>query len=182
MRLGRVALALVFLASLAPLAGGCRDLSRFSSGDGRYEGAVVKGDFVRSGMADDVRVCLSLDTDHLQDTPGKISSSDGRFKSETLRPIPQLWHDPLSTLSFGEGRERNLIYVATPSSTFADGGAGGDGTDVMVFVSLMTSGSVEVRFVRGAPPPNAPDASTPAPSSNLFAVFGLERQRGACSF
>ena len=175
---GQLTAGLVLSIFIAPIASGCRDLSRFTSGRDRYEGAVVKGDFVRAGIADDVRVCLTLDTDHLQDTPGRLSSSDGRFKSEPLRPIPQLWHDPLSTLSFGEGREKNLVYVATPSATFADGG---DATDVMVFVSLMTSGGVEVRFVRGAPPSNAPDASTPA-TSNLFAVFGLDRQDGPCSF
>ena len=148
---------------------GCRDISRFSSAGDHYEGSVVKGEFVRAGVAEDTRICLSIDADHLQDAPGKISSTDGRFRGEPLRPIPQLWHDPLSTLSFGEGREKNLVYVAASSTAFADGG---DVADVILVVSLMTSGGVEVRMVRGAPPS----------ATNIFAVFQLDRQPGACSF
>jgi hypothetical protein len=148
----------------------CRDISHFSSGGDSYEGAVVQGDFVRAGIASDARVCMTIDTDHLQDTPGRIWSSDGRFKGVPLRPIPQLWHDPLSTLSFGEGREKNLIYVATPSAVPPD-------PDIMVFVSLMTSGSIEVRLVRGAP--GTSDGASPP---SIFGVFQLERHEGSCSF
>ena len=48
-------------------------------------------------------------------------------------------------------------------------------------VSLMTSGSIEVRFLRGAPPVTLADASTATPS-NLFAIFDLARQSGPCSY
>jgi hypothetical protein len=168
------------LVCVLTFAIGCRDLSRFTSGGDRFEGPVVHGDFVRAGVDPSVTVCMTIDTDHLQDTPGRISSSDGRFKTEPLRPIPQLWHDPLSTLSFGEGREKNLVYVASPSASFADGG---DGGDVMVVVSLMTTGAIEVRLLRGAPPANAADAgATTAPPSNVFAIFDLARQSGPCSY
>src|SRR5262245_12330528 len=101
-----------------PLLGACRDLSRFSpvtAGD-HFEGEVVEGSFVRAGIPEHTKVCLSLDTDHLEDAPGSISSSDGRFYDTPLRPIPQIWHDPLSTLAFGQGRVRNLIYAVTPSA------------------------------------------------------------------
>jgi hypothetical protein len=159
----RTGLLPLFLFAAAPA---CRDLSRFTTTPGeRFEGSVVPSDFVRTGVGDGTRLCLSLDTDHLQDTPGTFSTSDGRFQSAPLRPIPQLWHDPLSTFDFGEGRVKNLIYAATP------GADAGDTTDVLVFVSLMDSGSIEVRMLRGAPP-------TPA----LFAVFTLDRQTGPCSF
>src|SRR5204862_7586462 len=89
--------SVVVLLSLLACAA-CRDASRFSSRGDRYEGTVVKGSFVRSGIAEDVSMCLTLDTDHIQDTPGTISTSDGRFAKTALRPIPQIWHDPLSTL------------------------------------------------------------------------------------
>jgi hypothetical protein len=159
-------LALLF-AALALVS--CRDISHFSSGADSYQGSIIKGDFVRAGLADDMQVCMTIDTDHLQDTPGKIWSSDKRFVAEPLRPIPQLWHDPLSTLSFGEGREKNLVYVAT---------ATGDGAgDVMVVVSLMTSGTIEARLMRGAP---ALDSG--AVATNMFGVFTLNRQEGPCSF
>jgi len=172
------------LSSLVVLVSGCRDLSRFSTGGDRFEGTVVAGDFVRTGVAVGTKMCLSLDTDHLQDTPGAISSNDGRFAATPLRPITQIWQDPLSTISFGEGREKNLIYVASP--TDADGG---DAGDLFVVVSLMTSGGVEIRLLRGAPPTpgttsDAGDAAPPpsAPAPNVFAVFTLGRESGPCDF
>jgi hypothetical protein len=156
---------------------GCRDLSSFSTGPDRFEGAVVQGDFVRAGVAASTTLCLTLDTDHLQDGPGALSTSDGRFHAAALRPIPQIWHDPLSTLSFGEGRLKNLVYVATASTPFADG----NGNDVLAVVSLMQSGDVEVRLLRGAPG-LAADGGAPASGGNLFAVFDLVRQPGPCSY
>jgi hypothetical protein len=178
---------LVALSSLFLLTAGCRDLSRFSTGGDRFEGAVVAGDFVRSGVDVGTKICLKLDTNHLQDTPGTLSSDDGRFSATPLRPIPQLWQDPLSTIAFGEGREKNLIYVASPAN--ADGG---DVGDLFVVVSLMTSGGVEVRLLRGAPPaPGATfdagdvgDAGSPSAGGtpNVFAVFILGREAGPCDF
>jgi hypothetical protein len=159
-----VRLASLLFCALALCGSACRDTARFSSrGDG-FEGPVVKGSFVRSGFAEDVRMCLMLDTDHLQDTPGTITSTDGRFQHTPLRPIPQIWHDPLSTLTFGDARERNLLYMATPS----DGGA----EDVMVVLSLMQSGTIEARLLRGAPQADA--AASQAPP--VFAVFTLDRR------
>jgi hypothetical protein len=120
-------------------------------------------------------MCLVLDAEHLQDSPGTLTTSDGRFRATTLRPIPQIWHDPLSTLSFGDGRRQNLVYMATPLA------ASGDTQDVMVVLSLMTEGGVEIRIVRGAPESDAgaPDAGNPPP---LFGVFTLDRREGSCSF
>ncbi len=126
---------------------GCRDLSSFTTGGDRFEGAVVQGDFVRAGVGPLTRLCLTIDADHLQDQPGAISTDDGRFHQAALRSIPQIWHDPLSTLSFGEGRLKNLVYAAGASSPFGDG----LGDDVFVVVSLMQSGDVELRLLRGAP-------------------------------
>jgi hypothetical protein len=154
------------------LAVGCRDVSRYSSKGDHYEGDVVKGNFVRTGLAEDARLCLVLDAEHLQDAPGTLTSSDGRFRATPLRPIPQVWHDPISTLSFGEGRRQNLVYVATP---LADGG---DGQDVMVVLSLMNEGGVEIRLLRGAPQSGAAPTVTPP----LFGVFTLDRREGQCSF
>ncbi|MDB4943621.1 MAG: hypothetical protein JWP97_3155 [Labilithrix sp.] len=161
----------LLLLGAALLAVGCRDVSRYSSRGDHYEGDVVKGSFVRTGIGEDARMCLSLDADHLQDAPGSITTADGRFRATPLRPIPQIWHDPLSTLSFGEGRRQNLVYAATPDAD------SGDTTDLMVFLSLMSEGGVEVRLVRGAPAPGVPTGAAP-----VFGVFTLERRDGACSF
>ena len=166
----RAALCVLVFAAFAPL--GCRDVQHFSTAGDHFEGTVVASSFVRTGIAEDARACLTLDTDHLQDAPGAISSTDGRFHATPLRPIPQLWHDPLSTLTFGEGRVKTLVYAATPTSD------AGDTQDVLVVISLMQSKSVELRLVRGAPGAD-PLASNAAP---VFGVFTLDRQGGACSF
>jgi hypothetical protein len=158
--------------------GACRDLSSFSTGGDNYQGPVIQADFVRAGLGPNVNACLTLDTDHLQDGPGALSTDDGRFQRVALRPIPQIWHDPLSTFSFGEGRLKNLLYVATASTAFGDGKT----DDVFVVLSLMQSGDVEVRLLRGAPGFAADGGSTAGPSGNLFAVFDLQRGSGPCSY
>lgn len=157
---------------------GCRDSSRFATHGDHFEGDVVKGNFVRSGIAPDAKMCLTLDTDHLQDAPGFLWSSDGRFQQAPLRPIPQIWHDPLSTLNFGDGRVQNLVYAVSPLPL--DAGAA-EAQDVMVIVSLMQSDHIEVRLLRGAPQNDA----GPAPegvASALFGVFNLDWQPGPCAF
>jgi hypothetical protein len=161
---------IVALAALTSAA--CRDLSRFKSqGDG-FEGPVVAGSFVRAGVNEGTRMCVTLDTDHFQDAPGTITSTDGRFHGTPLRPIPQIWHDPLSTLDFGEGRLQNLVYAASPD---ADADASGD---VFVVVSLMQSGGVEVRLMRSAP--TIAEGGTSGESTALFGVFNLTRQAAPC--
>ncbi len=164
------------MGALGAFAVGCRDVSRFSSKPGdHYAGEVVRGSFVRAGVADDARMCVTLDAEHLQDAPGTVTTSDGRFRGTPLRPIPQIWHDPLSTLHFGDGRRQNLVYVVTPNAD------GGDVQDIMLFMSLMDEGGLEVRLVRGAPQADA-GAVTPAPPPPVFGVFTLERREGACAF
>jgi hypothetical protein len=179
-----VVLLLAVPTALSSLAG-CRDLSGFSSGGDHYDGYVVKGDYVRAGIAEDTRACLTIDADHLEDLPGRLSTSDGRFHTAALRPIPQIWHDSLSTLSFGEGRVKNLIYVVAATAPFGDG----NGDDVLAVVSLMQSGDVELRLIRGAPGLSATDGAAPVDGGAdagsggpVFGIFGLGRQRGPCSF
>jgi hypothetical protein len=177
---------LLAVAAAAALGGlnalGCRDLSGFTTSHGdSYQGSVVAGDFVRAGVPAGTRLCLTLDTDHLQDGPGALWTDDGRFHAAPFRPIPQIWHDPLSTLSFGDGRLKNLVYVVRATTTFGDG----DGDDVLAVVSLMQSGDVEVRLLRGAPPVPGGDGGASgggAAGGNVFAVFDLTRQEGACAF
>lgn len=171
----RVGLA-VCLGCAAVAAAGCRDLSGFSTHGDSFAGPVLGANFVLAGVDPSTSLCLTLDTDHLQDAPGNVSTTDGHLQSVPLRPIPQLWQDPLSTLSFGDGRLKNLVYVVTPTTPFADGNVG----DVLAVVSLMQSGDVEVRLMRGAPAPAA-DGGTAA-AGNLFAVFTLARQSGPCSY
>jgi hypothetical protein len=168
--------AVIALASLAIASASCRDLSSFSTSGDSFQGPVQQGDFVRAGIDGTVSACLTLDTSHLQDTPGFFSTSDGRFAAVAMRPIPQIWHDPLSTLSFGEGRLKNLVYVATATTPFPDG----NGNDVLLVVSLMQSGDIEVRMIRGAPG-LAVDGGA-STGGNLFGIFNLQRQKVPCSY
>lgn len=177
-----VALLSLSMTVVVVTTAGCRDVARFSNRGDHYEGDVVRGSFVRAGVTEDARMCVTLDADRLQDNPGTITTSDGRFKGAALRPIPQIWHDPLSTMTFGDGRRQNLVFVAAQSASF------GDASDVMVFLSLMDEGGLEVRMVRGAPESDAgaprPDGDGGATSTAtpLFAIFTLDRRGGTCSF
>jgi len=119
---------------------------------------------VRVGIGSNVNACLTIDTNRIQDAVGSFSTDDGRFHDVPLRSIPPIWHDPLSTLSFGEGRLQNLIYVATASTPFD----AGQGDDALAIVSLMQAGDVEVRLIH--------------PGGALFAVFDLQRASGPCSY
>jgi hypothetical protein len=164
------------LSSVVASLAGCRDVSAFNTGPrDRFEGAVVAADFVRTGVDAGTTLCLTLDTDHLQDAPGALSTSDGRFAHTPMRPIPQIWHDPLSTLAFGDGRFQNLIYVVGAAVPFPDGA----GTDVFAVVSLMQTGGVQVRLLRGAP---ALADGSAVQASPVFAVFNLAREDGPCSY
>ena len=181
----------VAIAAVAALSSSCRDLSGFSTGSGSFQGDIVAACFVRSGIGATMdggtdagpvptRLCLTLDTNHLQDVtppPGVLSTSDGLFHAARLRTIPQIWQDPLSTLSFGDGRLKNLVYVVNATAPLAAGG-----TDVFAIVSLMQSGDVEVRLLRGAPEDSPAASGANCGGSNLFAVFQLTRQSTPCSF
>ena len=159
------ALACVTLAVMASMLGACQELSSYKNNGDHYEGLITQGTFVRTGFGDAVKMCLILDTDKLQQEPGELRTSDGSFKKGTLRAVPQTFHDPVSTFQFGQGREKNYLYFTQIS----------DGADALAVLSLMKNGDIEVRVLRGAP--GAGSAPT-----QLFGVFPLKREPGACSF
>lgn len=171
MKLDVLARPAVF-ALLATVAA-CRDPERFSTHGDHYEGLVVGGAFTRAGVEPSLRLCLELDATSLQDRPGSLRSSDGRFNGP-LRVVPEAFHDPIATLTFGDGRERTMLYAVTPT---ADGGAE---PEVLVLLSLMTGGTVDVRLVRGAA--GAAGDAEPGQAPRIFAVVPLERRDGPCPF
>lgn len=169
---------LALLTSLGLLATlpACNDVTRFTTKPGEaYCGNIVAGPFVRAGFGPDVRMRLRFDADRLESQPGTISTSDGLLTDAPLRPIPQIFHDPLSTLSFGEGRERNLVYTVTPTKRQA-------GPSLLAVVSLLHDGKVEVRLLRGAPPPPGVTAVSDVDGKQLFGVFSLDREDSTCGF
>lgn len=164
---------------------GCRELSRFStSPDDPYCGAIVDGSstadtdarrsMVRRGFGRDVQLKMTFDASKLDTTPGQLTTSDGLLESTPLRPIPELVNDSLWMLDFGEGRDKNLLYVVDPSLSDA-------GPSINAVISLLHSGDAEVRLFRGAPA--ALGSSSPAQNGEpLFGVFApLRRDREACS-
>lgn len=157
----------------AALAVGCEDVSRFTTKpDESFCGSIVPGAFVRRGFEPGVRMRLQFDAERLQEAPGTLWTDDGLFDQAPLLVLPELQHDPLSLLDFGEGRVRNLLYAAGPTS----------GPQAFVVISLLENDRVEVRLLRGAPPAPNQTAEAVPDSKPLFGVFPLERQSGTCGF
>ena len=173
-----VGAAVVGTLGLASAA--CSDISRFSteSGKNAYCGKVIDASFVRAGVPAGTRMRLDLDADQLvtPDRPDKVPglvwtdelSPGESFVGAPLLVIPQLANDPLSTLSFGEGRVKNALSVAMLG-----------GSQVFVVVSLMQDGDVEVRLIRGTAAGSVPAGAPPTPSQ-IFGVFHLHKEDGDC--
>ena len=87
---------------------------------------------------------------------------------------PPLAHDQLGLYEFpGGGRVRNYMFVARPDAGPLSG------RDVMVFVSLLRGGNIEVRLVAGpglemCDPSDC--AEIDAGGCDYFGVFGLHRE------
>ena len=133
------------------------------------------GPFVRSGFSPGVRLRLSLDAGSLADAPGRISTSDGLLRDGALRPIPELLHDPLASLTFGDGHVRDVVLAVDPADASA-------GPTMLAFVSLLHDDGVELRLVRGAPPARDALAVPAVNGAPIFAVFPLRKEPGACGF
>lgn len=157
---------------------GCADNARWTTAEGEsYCGAITSASFVRAGIPEGTLMRLELDAERLQSAPGRVWTtafvSGERLAGAELRVIPQLLHDPLSTLSFGEGRVRNALAIADVPTVEP----GRSATQATVIVSLLQSGDVEVRLIRGASPGTAPG---PEATGQLFGVFRMQRQKGDC--
>jgi hypothetical protein len=173
--------ALTIFSTITVLAG-CADTARWNTEAGEsYCGTVTSASFVRAGIDEGTKMRLELNAEHLQSGPGRIwttpFTSGERLNGTELRPIPQLLHDPLSTLTFGDGRVKNALVIADVPSVDPAVPA----TQLTAVVSLLQSGDVEVRLIRDASPGTAPsDGGTVAPSRQLFGVFRLRREKGDC--
>ena len=156
----------------------CTDLSEYQlEADEAYCGSMVSAPVFQSGFVPEdegrrMRLRLHLDIDALTTMPGSITSDDLKFglckdsdqplfDEAPLRAIPEVLHDSISTLEFGQGREHS--FFAYVDSTC-------QGT-MLAVVSLMKSKDVEVRLFKPAAMAK-PDA--PAAKSSGYALFYLK--------
>jgi hypothetical protein len=170
----------------ALLAGGCRSLDRFDAErPAAYCGGVVgasafQSGFIPEGSPPTLELKLQLDTSALTTRPGTLSTNDAGtgicggsalFLDAPLRAIPDILHDALSQLEFGEGHEQD--FFAWVDSTCK-------GT-MLAVVSLLSNGSVEVRLLKPAPDLPPPPMTDSADLSG-FALFYMQRNPNGCGF
>lgn len=180
--MARVWLALLVVGG----AGGCRSLERFDTpGASAYCGSIVgaplfHAGFIPTGVPPSLGLRLELDTAALSTRPGTLSSNDVQngfcsgdgkplFQNASLRAIPEMFHDSLSQIEFGEGHEQDFFAWVDSSC---------QGT-MLAVTSLLTNGAVEIRLMKPAadPPPNAGPEQQPG-----FALFYLEKSEQGCGF
>jgi hypothetical protein len=160
---------------------GCRDLESFQSKPGEaYCGTIIgasfESGFVKQNQPPDLELGLTLDIERLTSRPGELSSNDALngmcaapgtpqrlFDKAPLRAIPEVDHDVLSSLTFGEGHVHDFFAWVDSSC---------QGT-MLAVVSLMKNNQVELRLFKPArvPQPNATPFDQPG-----FAVFHMLAQ------
>jgi len=144
----------------------CTQLDDFSTiaGEEIYEGRIIGVDdsrlcvegevcdersFIRSSFPDDALVEMSFDSDRVYDSPGRI-----RVRSEkcgltlidsNLRALPPFAHDELALYDFpGQKRLRNYFFTTLVEEGLLSG------ETVMVVLSLISGGDIEIRIIGGA--------------------------------
>ncbi len=188
-----IAQAAKFLIVTASLCGpGCKSVDRFDTGaNGAYCGELVGG-FASDGLVPDgspgrLQLSLTLDTQHLGDYPGLLSSDDvavdaggsGRedglcagqplFNKARIRTIQKALYDTIASVQITPDHYQDIF-------TWVDSTC--QGTFVSI-VSLMNDGRVEVRLFKPKP---ATDAGAPASERAGFGVFSLTRHDTGCGF
>jgi len=179
---------------------GCHSLDNFDTKPGyAYCGTIPANPLFQTGFVPDgtppsLEIALTLDTGKLASQastddagrelslasqPGILSSNDAGtglcgeqplFQDAPIRTIPELDHDALSTLTFGEGHEHDF-FVWVDSTCL--------GT-MLAVVSLIKNDQVEMRLFKPARLPS-PDTTPSSAEKPGFAVFHLDRKPRANS-
>lgn len=150
-------------------AGGCESYDRFRTSSSRvFRGTVLgEGDtsFIRRGFAAGTMLELQFDPDAVERPQVGVITTvapDGTrlLDAVPLESIAPLAHDLLAEYQFpGAGRLENFLFLARPAAGLPLGGR-----EVMVFVSLLDTGDIEVRVIAGTGDEAAGD---------VFGVFRL---------
>jgi hypothetical protein len=190
MRLRVVSSLLPLCTLLSTLS--CRDLERFDThGNGAYCGELVRGPSFTDGFIDGepsppLRMRLTLDTSQLSalsgkaSSPGRLTSNDAQnglcsaqgqalFSDSKLRGIPQVDHDAIGAMTFGDGHDEDFFAWVDSRC---------QGTMLSV-VSLLRNGDVELRLFK---PALSPRAEAPVSERPGFALFYLRRSEQGCDF
>ncbi len=191
MRLVSVRSPIVLAALLATLS--CRNLDRFDTErKGAYCGDLVAGPSFQDGFIIDdspalLRLQMTLDTNQLSaysenkaTRPAFLTSNDRKtglcsdqnralFENAPLRSIPQVDHDAIGSMTFGEGHD--LDFFGWVDSTC-------QGT-MLAVVSLLRKGDVELRLFKPAPIPSEDADAAHRPG---FALFYLHKSEEGCGF
>ena len=117
------------------------------------------------GSATQVGFLTSNDADEGLCAPG----GQALFESSPVRGIPQVDHDTISTLTFGEGHDED--FFAWTDSTC-------QGT-MLALISLLRKGDVELRLFKPAAFPSATATADQRPG---FGLFYLKRNEKGCGF
>ena len=160
----------LMLSLLLSLSLGCESYERFRADGATVFRGSVYGDgeasFVRRGFPAACVAEVIFDPDAAQRvTAGSITVTtpdDVRILDTVmLETIQPLAHDMLSEYSFpGAGRIQNFLFLARPTEGPLTG------REVMVFLSLMESGEMELRVIAGTGDESRGD---------VFGVFRLRR-------
>jgi hypothetical protein len=181
------------IAVCAVSALSCGNLDGFTSKPGEaYCGTIGLPDFHNGFVEEDspsiLELALTLDVNKLQTQPGVLNSNDPEgicgtpdapqvlFSNALLRAIPELQHDVLSALTFGEGHDHD--FFAWVDSTC-------QGT-MLAVVSLMKNNYIELRLFK---PARLSTPDTTAAERPGFALFHLNpkplnktEKEGGCGF
>jgi len=182
----RKATITVLLGTALIGVGGCRGANRFdTSASGAFCGELVAG-VTSDGLVPDVqdgariqlKLALTLDSHHLSDVPGTLTSNDDTnglcsgqrlFEKAPVRTIQPALRDAISGIQITQDHEQDVF-------TWVDSTC--QGTFVAI-LSLMVDGKVEVRLFK---PLRDVDAGAPANQRSGFGVFSLARSDTGCGF
>jgi len=183
MNLTRPLLALLVIGLLTT---GCKSLDKFDTkGDESFCGSIQTPKYAALGFSywtdknETLQLSLTLDSSHLGDRPGVLTSSDAKygpcspkplFDGAPLRTVKAALGDQLGAMSLGEDHEEDVL-------AFVDSTCSGS---MLAVVSLIQNGDVEVRLLRPAPDVDEPEQDKPR-----FGVFVLKKQQrseGHCDF
>jgi hypothetical protein len=156
---------------------GCKNLNKFDTSKNEvFCGELVSAEYASEGFeywtrqSQPLQISMTLDTNHLDDLPGKLRSNDTNwgpcaplplFDDAPLRTIKKALGDRLSNIRLGEDHDEEIL-------AFVDSTCSGS---MLAIVSLVQDGNTELRLIRPAK-----EATTEVTDQPRFGVFSLTKR------